>query len=289
MLPPGRTRIARRRRLGARAVLCVLALATGTSVAACDSDTRPAAHASKQPSPVAHIPPPSSPASRPLTPLQAAIAQLPKFASAPPPTPVKLPGGGSAPIYFRMPVKAPVAFLTMDDGLDRLPEGIELMKAAQIPFTMFLIGPVGASHAGYFKSMEAAGGVVEDHTITHTSLKGKPYVFQKNEICGARDKLAKAFGKAPTLFRPPYGTYDATTLRAAHDCGIKAAFYWSETVNNGKVYYQTLTHRIRAGDIILMHFRPAFLKDVVAALKAIHRAGLTPALLENYITPPPTL
>ena len=35
-----------------------------------------------------------------------------------------------------------------------------------------------------------------------------------------------------------------------------------------------------------MHFRPAFMADFLAALKAIHRAGLTPALLEDYITAP---
>jgi hypothetical protein len=33
-----------------------------------------------------------------------------------------------------------------------------------------------------------------------------------------------------------------------------------------------------------MHFRPTFFQDVIAALNAIHDAGLTPALLENYLT-----
>jgi len=36
-----------------------------------------------------------------------------------------------------------------------------------------------------------------------------------------------------------------------------------------------------------MHFRPAFAKDVLAALTAIKQAGLTPALLEDYINPRP--
>jgi len=87
--------------------------------------------------------------------------------------------------------------------------------------------------------------------------------------------------------RPPYGDYDANTLKATRDCGLKAAFYWSETVNDGKVYFQTSKHVIKPGDIILMHFRPAFAKDVLAALTAIKQAGLTPALLEDYINPRP--
>jgi peptidoglycan/xylan/chitin deacetylase (PgdA/CDA1 family) len=131
----------------------------------------------------------------------------------------------------------------------------------------------------------ADGGVIEDHTLTHPELKGKSYAYQKNQICGARTVLTHAFGKAPMLFRPPFGDYDKTTLQVVHDCGLKAAFYWSETVRSGKVYYQTSVHKIKPGDIILMHFRPQFPADVLAALTAIHKAGLTPALLENYIVP----
>ena len=61
-------------------------------------------------------------------------------------------------------------------------------------------------------------------------------------------------------------------------------FFWKETVHKGKVRYQE-GKKVQKGDIIMMHFRPAFVKDFLAALRAIHRAGLTPALLEDYIGP----
>ncbi len=210
--------------------------------------------------------------------------RVPKFPPAPPPERIAVPNGPLAPIYSRLPVKARVAFLTMDDGWTRLPQAIPLMRAAHIPFTMFLIAPVAASDPGFFMQMESAGGVVEDHTITHPIMRGKSYAFQRNEICGAIPSLVTSFGRQPEYFRPPFGDYDQTTLRAVHDCGLKAAFNWSETVNYGKVNYQTSLHRIQPGDIILMHFRPAFVNDVLAALNAIHNAGLTPALLEDYVS-----
>src|SRR5215510_6563534 len=72
---------------------------------------------------------------------------------------IKLPTGPFAPIYHRLPVAQPVAFLTMDDGLVRLPQAIQLMQAAGIPFTMFLIAPVAASDPPFFWHMEEAGGV----------------------------------------------------------------------------------------------------------------------------------
>jgi peptidoglycan/xylan/chitin deacetylase (PgdA/CDA1 family) len=211
------------------------------------------------------------------------LARLPTFGAPPIAQPIRVPAGPTVPIYKRLPVTAPVAFLTMDDGYSQLPQAIPLMQAAHIPFTMFLIQPVAAKNPTFFKKLVAAGGVIEDHTITHPDLRGKGYGFQQHEICDARTSLQRTFGTKITFVRPPFGDYDQTTLRVAHDCGLKAAFYWSETVNGGKVYYQTSVHKIRAGDIILMHFRPAFVNDVIAALTAIHDAGLTPALLEDYL------
>jgi peptidoglycan/xylan/chitin deacetylase (PgdA/CDA1 family) len=210
--------------------------------------------------------------------------RLPSFPPPPSPQPIKAPGGPYAPIYKRLPVNQPVAFLTMDDGWTQLPVASQLMQAAHVPFTMFLIGPVAARNPGFFEKLEAQGGVVENHTLTHSEMRGKPYDFQRHEVCGAKASLEQTFGTTLSFFRPPFGDYDQTTLKVVRDCGLKAAFYWSETVNNGKVFYQTAEHRIHRGDIILMHFRPRFVDDVIAALTAIHDAGLTPALLENYVT-----
>jgi peptidoglycan/xylan/chitin deacetylase (PgdA/CDA1 family) len=226
--------------------------------------------------------PPGSPSVPPSSPADALAGRIPKFGPPPAPQPVPVPPGAAAPIFKRLPINQPVAFLTIDDGWIQLPDDGRLMQDAHIPFTMFLIGPVAAKNPGFFQRLVAAGGVIEDHTMTHSNLKGASYDFQRREICDARTSLAHTFGTTPRLFRPPFGNYDATTLRAVHDCGLTAAFYWSETVNNGTVYYQTPEHRIQPGDIILMHFRPAFVADVLAALNAIHSAGLTPALLENY-------
>jgi peptidoglycan/xylan/chitin deacetylase (PgdA/CDA1 family) len=209
---------------------------------------------------------------------------IPTFTPAPAPEPITISRSGSvAPIFQRLPIHQRVAFLTIDDGHTRLAAAHRLMAVAHVPFTMFLIAPVAARNPSFFQQLQADGGVIEDHTLTHRSLRGKPYLVQRREICGAKDRLNTTFGIHPRFFRPPYGSYDATTLRAVHDCGLQAAFSWSETVENGTVSYQTSVHRIHAGDIILMHFKPTFVQDVLAALRAIHDAGLTPALLEDYI------
>ncbi|HET6213579.1 MAG TPA: polysaccharide deacetylase family protein, partial [Micromonosporaceae bacterium] len=169
------------------------------------------------------------------------------------------------------------------DGYLQRPEAITLLRAAKVPVTLFLTVNAIKSNTGYFEALQQYGARIEAHTLTHRNLKGMAYADQKREICGSADYLGAQYGRRPTLFRPPYGEKDDTTLKAAQDCGIKACFFWTETVNTGIVRYQVPDHRIKPGDILLMHFREAFADDFLAALQAIKAAGLTPALLENYV------
>ncbi|WP_410820957.1 polysaccharide deacetylase family protein [Micromonospora sp. 050-3] len=271
------------------AVVTLLAL---LALSACTVGPSHPAHARQitvaQPTPSAPAPTPSASPSSTAKPAFKSLAwyvsQVPTFPEAPQPQPVVLPTTGSAAFWHRLPTDQKVAFITIDDGgLARPPEVIDFIWEARIPVTMFLNSPAAAENTDYFRQIEAVGGAVENHTITHNSLAGRSYDYQKQEICGAADRLEQLFGKRPTLFRPPFGEHDSTTLKAAHDCGAKAVFHWTETVHEGKVRYQTPEKVVQPGDVLLMHFRPALMDDLLAALKAIHRAGLTPALLEQYV------
>ncbi|WP_309232189.1 polysaccharide deacetylase family protein [Micromonospora tarensis] len=234
----------------ARRILAVVPLLAVLVLSACTAD--PAVHARRitvdQPTPSAPLPSPStspsaspSPTAKPAPgSLEWYVAQVPAFAEAPPPQPVPLPSTGSAAFWHRLPTDQKVAFITIDDGgLARPPAVAEFVWRAHIPVTMFLNSPAAEEHDVYFRQIQVAGGAVENHTINHTSLAGRSYGHQKQEICGAADRLEALFGRRPTLFRPPFGEHDSTTLRAAHDCGAKAVLHWTETVHEGKVRYQT--------------------------------------------------
>jgi peptidoglycan/xylan/chitin deacetylase (PgdA/CDA1 family) len=222
------------------------------------------------------------PTPSPQAPVSGLAAAIPTFPTAPPPVPISLPAGPGAPFLSRIPTDAPVAFLTIDDGWTKRPEAIELMAAAHVPVTLFLTINAIRSDPAYFTKLQSSGAVIEAHTITHRALPGMSYAAQRQEICGSADQLGQLYGRRPVLFRPPFGSKDATTLKAAHDCGMTATFFWKETVNEGIVRFQE-GHAIQRGDIILMHFRQAFVADFLAALRAISAAGLTPALLEDYL------
>jgi peptidoglycan/xylan/chitin deacetylase (PgdA/CDA1 family) len=230
------------------------------------------------PSPVT----PSTPAGPPDPAAARFLARIPKFPPAPPAERIVLPQGPEAAWLSRVPTSQKVAFITIDDGWSKQPEAVPLLQAAHVPVTLFLTINAIRSDPAYFKQLQAGGAVIEAHTITHAGLKGMSRDFQRREICGSADQLGNIYGRRPVLFRPPFGDKDATTLQVTHECGMKVAFFWKETVDRGVVRFQE-GQTVQAGDIILMHFRPAFVDDFLAALQAIYDAGLTPALLEDYI------
>ena len=215
------------------------------------------------------------------------LARVPRFPAAPPPEPMVVPAGPSAGWLSTVSTTAPVAFLTIDDGWVKDGEGAQLIRAIHVPVTLFLTIDAIRDDPAYFVPLQRAGAVIEAHTVTHQSLRGLPYGVQMREVCGSADQLADLYGRRPVLFRPPYGEIDSTTLQVVHDCGMLAALYWRETVINGSVRYQETDHTVHAGDIILLHFRATFVEDFLAALWAIHDAGLTPALLESYLVAAP--
>jgi peptidoglycan/xylan/chitin deacetylase (PgdA/CDA1 family) len=272
-----------------RALSAALTPLLGLSLAACAAGgprwEAPPGPVDSASAPADHPAAPPASAGRPAPPAKGkgwTAKDIPVFPPAPPPQPIVLPAAGTVPYLSRIPTQQPVAFITIDDGYLKSPEAPGLLAAAGVPVTLFLTTDAIHDDEPYFDRLREHGAVIEAHTITHTELRGKSYAFQRREICGSADRLGARYQRRPVLFRPPFGTKDATTLRAAQDCGIRAAFMWTQTVHKGKVRYQE-GRKVKPGDIILMHFRPAFVKDFLAALRAIHRAGLTPALLEDYI------
>jgi peptidoglycan/xylan/chitin deacetylase (PgdA/CDA1 family) len=170
--------------------------------------------------------------------------------------------------------------------MSRTSQALELIKRADIPVTMFLNSPAAANYSSYFTAIQATGAFVQDHTVTHRNLKGQTYDFQFKEINDCAVKLQEIFGARPYLFRPPFGNYDSVTLKAARDAGMRVSFFWTQTVNEGTVRYQTSQKVVKPGDVMLMHFRPALADDLIGALKAIYASGLTPARLEDYMPRP---
>lgn len=189
---------------------------------------------------------------------------------------------GLAPVVRRIPTDKPYVFITMDDGAVKDPAALPMIRDSRAKPTLFLNSKYFKGSEDYFKALQGAGVEINDHTLNHPNLKGKPYEFQRQEICGNADEIERAFGKRPTLFRPPFGNYDDNTRKAVASCGMKAVVLWTAAVNDGVVQFQAGA-KLKPGDIVLMHFRHTFTADYQAFVDRAKQDGLTPMPLWDFL------
>jgi peptidoglycan/xylan/chitin deacetylase (PgdA/CDA1 family) len=204
-----------------------------------------------------------------------------------------LTAGGPVPVLTHIPTSRKVVFITVDDGQEKDPKFIAMMRDLKIPITLFLMNDAVKSDYAYFKPLQAMGNRIQNHTLHHPVMNTLPLARQKEEVCGDQEILTKEYGTAPLLFRPPYGAYDAATRTAVGECGPRAIVWWRESMQITNMQYQTGDRKLRPGDIILAHFRgPSELKGTTMTemfanlLDRIREQGFAVARLEDYIQPP---
>lgn len=210
---------------------------------------------------------------------------------SPPPTPASGPSTAShtslPPVVDHIPTHDKVVFLTYDDGAERDPRFIELVRELRLPVTMFLTDSVVGPAYAHFARLRSVGAGIQNHTLDHPALRGLPYAGQRAEICGQQDKLKSRFGLRPRLFRPPYGTYDTTTLRAAADCGITAIVLWRASMGPTDLTFTHGSHHLRPGDIIAVDpdeaTGPSLRERTTRLLRRAQEQGLTVGRLEDYL------
>jgi peptidoglycan/xylan/chitin deacetylase (PgdA/CDA1 family) len=196
-------------------------------------------------------------------------------------------GASKPPVVDHVATTDRVVFLTYDDGAERDPRFVDMVRELRLPVSFFLTDSVVGPGYGHFARLRSVGADIENHTLDHPAMRGLPYAGQHAEICGQQDKLKSRFGIRPRLFRPPYGTYDATTLRAAADCGVAAVALWRAAATGDTLAYTRGDRRLRPGDIIQVGLDestgPSLRDRTTRLLRRIQAAGLTVGRLEDYL------
>ena len=218
---------------------------------------------------------------------------LKPFTPAPPPAvkPVTLSPSDPA-VFSSVPMTDKVVFVTIDDGLEKEPGFIQMVKDFQVPITISLANLFISDDYAYFAKLYETGYVsIQNHTVHHPlSMPALSAAQQLDEISGQQEILHQEYGVTPYIFRPPGGNYDETTIASASEAGLKGLMLWKEAMQISDMQYQTSAHRLNPGDIILAHFRgPAQLDGenmvhmMIRLYRHIQDQGFTVADITQYV------
>ncbi|MCL2842951.1 MAG: polysaccharide deacetylase family protein [Oscillospiraceae bacterium] len=175
--------------------------------------------------------------------------------------------------------------LTFDDGPSLHTERLlNALRDRNVPVTFYVLGRQVAARPDLARRMVAEGHEIACHTFSHPNLAQVSAVRMRDELTRTRNIIYQTTGAVPTTFRPPYGSFNATTRAVAAEFGYPLIL-WSvdtrdwETQNVSAIMSHFVGPsgvRIREGDIILMHdTMPTTIDAAIRAVDLLLAEGFT--------------
>ncbi len=166
--------------------------------------------------------------------------------------------------------------LTFDDGPGPYTPGVlDVLERYHVQATFFAIGEMERYFSASTIREIHNGDAVGDHTETHLPLASLSAHEQHEELVEQIARIELLGGPRPTLFRPPYGSFNTTTireLRALHLLMILWSIDTGDYLLPGvSVIVQRALAGAHPGAIILMHDGGGDRSQTIAALPTIIR------------------
>jgi peptidoglycan-N-acetylglucosamine deacetylase len=193
--------------------------------------------------------------------------------------------------------------LTFDDGPGPYtPQVLSTLERENVPATFFEVGVLEKYFHDSTSQIVARGYPIGDHTQTHAPMSKLSSAEQQRQLL-QQTSLIGAYGASfPRMFRPPYGLFNATTLRLLHKYRMLMILWTVDTSDYRQPGVSTIVKSAvsgaRPGAIILMHDAGGNRAETVAALpriiKALRRRGyklvtVPKLLLDNPPSPNQTI
>ena len=188
--------------------------------------------------------------------------------------------------------------LTFDDGPGPYTQQlVGVLNRLHVHATFFAIG----EEERYFSAGTAlelhSGDVVGDHTETHPMMASLSAHDQREELVEQIARIELLGGPRPRLFRPPYGSFNATTFRLLRQLHLLMVLWSTDTSDytlpGVPAIVQSALAGAHPGAIILMHDAGGDRSETIAALPAIvkglRKKGLEPVTIPRLMLddPPP--
>jgi peptidoglycan/xylan/chitin deacetylase (PgdA/CDA1 family) len=186
--------------------------------------------------------------------------------------------------------------LTFDDGPGPYSERLlDVLRRKHAAATYFEVGFMVRYFNDALKEQLRLGYPVGDHTEDHKNLAALSAADQRREIEDQTQWITKYGGPKPTLFRAPYGAWNATTKGLLQRAHMLAVFWSVDTDDWRQPGTQAIVDRVldgaHPGAIVLLHDAGGTRTQTIAALPTIidtlRRRGYTLVTVPRLIADDP--
>ena len=155
--------------------------------------------------------------------------------------------------------------LTFDDGphAEGTPAVLDQLARHGASATFFLVGEQVAQRPALAREIVDAGHEVAVHGYRHSLLLRRSVRELAGDLDRAVAVIAEATGKAPALYRPPYGVFSSGGLAHVRHRGWRPLLWstWGrdwERRATAQSIARRATKGLRGGDVVLLHDSDAY-------------------------------
>ena len=167
--------------------------------------------------------------------------------------------GAGAEIY-RLAEESPSGVSLMFNvywGTEEVYRILDILHEYDAKATFFIGGCWADDNVDCLKDIHAAGHEIGNHGYFHKDHDKLNFMDNQKEIGNCNRFIELTLGEVPTLFAPPSGAYNDSTLQAAEALKMKTILWSKDTIDwrdkNAAVIYTRATKNIKNGDFVLMH------------------------------------
>jgi peptidoglycan/xylan/chitin deacetylase (PgdA/CDA1 family) len=166
--------------------------------------------------------------------------------------------------------------LTFDDGPGPYTPGVlDVLERERAPATFFVVGQEVPDFRASAEREIRGGFAIGDHTENHPMLAHLSPHDQREQLFEQAARIELLGGHKPRLFRPPYGSFNATTFGLLHQMRMLMVLWSADTDDYERPGVEVIVQRAlegaKPGAIILMHDAGGDRSQTVAALGEVIR------------------
>ena len=142
-------------------------------------------------------------------------------------------------------------------GNEYLGDMLDTLANEEVKATFFIGGNWASKYDDLLQQIVARGHEIGNHGFFHKDHKSLNYEQNQNEIYNTHSLIKELTGLEMTLFAPPSGSFNKTTLQVAGELGYKTIMWSKDTIDwrdkDRSVIYNRAIKNPKNGDLILMH------------------------------------
>lgn len=182
---------------------------------------------------------------------------------------VNLGGGNIASVYLGSSMRElPIYNVKTDEkkiaisfdaawGADKTQKIMDILKEYNCDATFFLVGFWVEDYPDMAKKIADSGFEIGTHSDTHPDMVKLDKTEMQKELSSSIEKIKSVTGVSPTLFRPPYGSYNDDLILTAKSLGLTTIQWNVDSLDwkglSQSEIYNRITKKAENGSIILCH------------------------------------